>query len=158
MLWYMFNSMYRKPPANAHEQSETLMHKTWKSVNLYFSCQADGNHACMHLCVLYMCMCQFLCVCICICICVYWLPNAESKKRKRLRGWRACLFIYYPVASMVSGGHGNTCPGPFSTGLVVACFSPAKAFSSHLSALYSCLFLLFFYPWILLRLSLVLFS
>lgn len=34
--------------------------------------------------------------------------------------------------SVVSGGHGNTCPGPFSTGLVVARFSPAKALSPQL--------------------------
>lgn len=63
-------------------------------------------------------------------MCVCWLPNVES--RKRLHGWRGCLFIHYPAASVVSGGHGNTCPGPFSTGLFVACFGPAKASSSHL--------------------------
>ena len=65
-------------------------------------------------------------VCVCICVCVCLLPNAESRKRKRLDGWRGCLFIHYPAASVVSGGHGNTCPGPFSTGLFVACFGPAK--------------------------------
>lgn len=62
-------------------------------------------------------------VCVCICVCVCWLPNVESRKRKRLDGWRGCLFIHYPAASVVSGGHGNTCPGPFSTGLFVACQS-----------------------------------
>lgn len=46
--------------------------------------------------------------------------------------------------SVVSGGHGNTCPGPFSTGVFVARFSPAKALSSQLlgsSLLYSVCFL-----------------
>lgn len=71
-------------------------------------------------------------VCVCICMCVCWLPNVESRKRKRLDGWRGCLFIHYPAALVVSGGHGNTCPGPFSTGLFVAFFGPAKAFSSRL--------------------------
>lgn len=94
-------------------------------------------------------------VSVCICMCVCWLPNVESRKRKRLDGWRGCLFIHYPAASVVSGGHGNTCPGPFSTGLFVACFGPAKAFSSHLLCSPLFLLLLFFYFWIVLRLSLL---
>lgn len=100
------------------------------------------------------CMYAFVCIVyvhvpvsvrVCICMCVCWLPNVESRKRKRLDGWRGCLFIHYPAASAVSGGHGNTCPGPFSTGLFVACFGPAKAFSSRLlcSPLFLLLFIIF---------------
>lgn len=86
-------------------------------------------HTCI-LCLVYMRVPAS--VWVCICMCVYWLPNKGSRKRKRLDGLRRCLFIHYPAALVVSGGHGNTCPGPFSTGLFVACFGPAKSFSSHL--------------------------
>lgn len=99
-------------------------------MSMYLGSQANGNHACRHLCVLFTCMCQFLCVCVCVYVC--WLQNKESRKRKRLDGWRGCLFIHHPAALAVSRGHGNTCPGPFSAVLFVACFGPAKAFSSHL--------------------------
>ena len=94
-------------------------------------------------------------VSVCICMCVCWLPNVERRKRKRLDGWRGCLFIHYPAASVVSGGHGNTCPGPFSAGLFVACFGPARAFSSHLLCSPLLLLLLFSYFCIVLRLSLL---
>jgi len=97
---------------------KTLLHKTCMIVRMYSGSRAHGNHACMHLCVLFTHMCQFWCVCICMCVC--WLPNEKSRKRKRQDGWRGCLFIHYPETLVVSGGHGNTCPGPFSTGLFMA--------------------------------------
>lgn len=88
--------------------------------------------AIMHvgICVYCLRACASFYVCMCVYVC--WLQNKESRKRKRLDGWRGCLFIHHPAALAVSRGHGNTCPGPFSAALFVACFGPAKAFSSHL--------------------------
>lgn len=107
--------------------------------------------AIMHVWVCEDCLrtCASFCVCMHMHVCVWWLPNEESRKRKRRDGWRGCLFIHYSVALVVSGGHGNTCPGPFSAGLFVACFGSIKAFSarslfSQLWYLLFCLFVKFF--------------
>ncbi len=97
-----------------------------------------------------MCVCQFLYVYAYACVRVRRLPNVESRKRKRLDGWRGCLFIHYPAASVVSGGHGNTCPGPFSAGLVCGLLWPCQSLQLSpplLSALLHChSFLFFFIP------------
>lgn len=132
-----------------HTQSQkTLLHKNLHVCESVFGLSGRWQ-SCMYafVCIVYVsvpvfCMCMHMCVCVSVC----WLPNVE--KRKRLDGWRRCLFIHYPAASVVSGGHGNTCPAPFSTGLFVACSGPAKAFSSHL--LCSPLFPSAFYssPWL----------
>lgn len=98
-------------------------------MSMYLGSQANGNHACRHLCVLFTCMCQFLCVYVCVCVLA---AKQGEQEEERLDGWRGCLFIHHPAALAVSRGHGNTCPGPFSAALFVACFGPAKAFSSHL--------------------------
>lgn len=78
-----------------------------------------------------MCGCALRRV-VCVCLCL--LPDEESRKRKEQDGWRGCLFIHYPAASAVSGGHGNTCPRPFSAVLLVVDSGAAKAVGSRSSA------------------------
>lgn len=129
LLWAQLGE---KKNLDVHIQSQRLCYT--KPGCLWVSIWAVRPMAVMHVCICVHCLCACASFSMCMHMhaCVCWLPNVESRKRKRLDGWRGCLFIHYPAASVVSGGHGNTCPGPFSTGLFVACFGPAKAFSSHL--------------------------
>lgn len=125
ILWHTDRWMHRTQPAHALTQSQGLCcTKLWESVK---------PMAVMHVCICVHCLyaCASFCICMHMHVCVL-AAKVESRKGMRLDGWRGCLFIHYPAASVVSGGHGNTCLGPFSTGMFVACFGPAKAFSSHL--------------------------
>lgn len=93
----------------------------------------------MHLCICVhcLCACASFSVCmhmhVCVCVCVY--VDCQTWGAGRGRSWMVGGDVYLFITqwpSVVSGGHGNTCPGPFSTGLFVACFGLAKAFSSQL--------------------------
>lgn len=62
------------------------------SVSEYLGCQADGSHACMHLCALFMCMCQFLYVYAYACVCVLAAKRGEQEEEEAR--WLEGVFIY----------------------------------------------------------------
>lgn len=73
--------------------SEFGLSGRWQSCIYAFVCivyACAGYSMCMHM--------HVQCVHVCARTCVRWLPNVESRKRKRLNGWRGCLFIHYPAA------------------------------------------------------------
>lgn len=150
--------MYRNPPANAHGQSQRAWcTKTWKFVNLYFSCQAHGNHACMHLCVLFMCMCQFLCVYAFAFVCIGCQMWRAGRGRGYMVGGGFYLFItQWPP--WFQGDMATLVLGPLALVWLWPALALPKPSAFTFSALCSCLFLLFFCTWILFRLSLLILS
>lgn len=120
------------------------MHKTWKSVNLYFSCQADGSHACMHSCALYMCMCQFLCVYKFAFVCVGCQMRRARRGRGYVVGGHVCLFItQWPP--WFQGDMATLVLGPLALVWLWPALALPKPSALTFSALCFCLFHLFFF-------------
>ena len=98
------------------------------SVSLNLCCQADGNHAFMHLCALFMCVCQFLYVYAYACVCMLAAKRGEQEEEEAR--WLEGVFIYsLPSGPLWFQGNMTTLVlGP----LALVCLWPALALSSQL--------------------------
>lgn len=117
-----------KTSAGIHIIIMTLL----KKKNSMFVSMYMGSKAILHLCGLFMNMCQLLSVCICMCVWESCQMRKAGRGRGKMVGGAVYLFITrWPWWFQGEGGHGNTCPGPFSAGLFVAFFGSVNAFSFH---------------------------
>lgn len=143
LLWAQLGE---KKNLDVHIQSQRLCYT--KPGCLWVSIWAVRPMAVMHVCICVHCLCACASFSMCMHMhaCVCWLPNVESRKRKRLDGWRGVyLFITQrppwfqgDMATLVLGPSALVCLWP-----ALALPKPSALTSSAPFSLLRLLFILF---------------